>query len=350
VAVDCCHVSRFRSGLQQEYCRGNYRDGSYRNRGGTRNHLQLSTGELNGEGCNDAIYNRSVYLEEFYNVEFVETICEGNIDPKKVMADITAGDASQDMIYADLASHGSKMVLAGTMYPSDMIPGLQLDRPYWSQEMRESLTIGDSFYFPTGAITPRYYGSAFMLMFNRDIITDMNLTNPHELTLEGKWTIDAMFELSTDAYVDLNGSGKLDPGDQVGFGYGNTTAEALILGCGYHYAQNDNGKMKLNFDVENLVTLMQWMVQPVIYDQVIILKNTRDEASAQIVDKLFENVTVELTTIINPGGLYDKLKAMFTTELGKTEITTLYAANRANVENFFTDLEATFAEYRRSLE
>ncbi len=86
-----------------------------------------------------------------------------------------------------------------------------------------------------------------------------------------------------------------------------------------------------------------------IYDQVIMLKNTRDEASAQIVDKLFENVTVELTTIINPAGLYDKLKAMFTTELGKTEITTLYAANRSGVENFFADLEATFAEYRRSL-
>ena len=66
-----------------------------------------------------------------------------------------------------------------------------------------------------------------------------------------------MFGLSTDAYVDLNGSGKLDQGDQVGFGYGNTTAEALILVCGYHYTQSSTGKMKLNFDDENLVTLMQ---------------------------------------------------------------------------------------------
>ncbi len=415
--------------------------------------IQLSTGELNGEGCNDAIYHRSVYLEEFYNVDFVETISEGNIDANKVIADISAGDASQDMYYADLASHGIKLVLAGTMYPSDMIPGLQLDRPYWSQEMQEALTIGDSFYFPTGSITPRYYGSAFMLMFNRDIITDMNLTDPQELALEGKWTIDAMFDIAADAYVDLNGSGKVDQGDQVGFGYGNTTQEALLLGCGYHCIQNKDGKMKLSFDDENLVTLMQWLVQqyqqegivyqrnteidfgamvdagqclfdspntfdlvayreleydfglvpfpkkdemqeeyisyaqpyivsvpyvpvtntgdslsmtgtlmeamavygyekvqPIIYDQVIMVKNTRDEASAQIVDKLFENITVELATLINPAGVWDKVKANFTTSLGKTEITTVYAENRAAVENYFADLEATFAEFRSNLE
>ena len=415
--------------------------------------LQFSWGEQNGESCNDALYDRTAYLEEFYNVDFVETIEPGSVSSSKVLANIKAGDAAHDMIYGDVASFGYKMVLDGGVYPSDMIPGLQLDKPYWSAEMRQSLTIGDSFYFPTGAITPRYYGAAYLLMFNREIVTDMSLPDPLALTKEGKWTIDVMFDMMADAYVDLNGNGEVDQDDQIGFGYETLTAETLVLGCGYHYVENENGKMRATFGDENLVTLMQWMVQqyqqdgiildgangidygamveagrvlfdspctfsmaayrdyeydfgmvpfpkenemqdgyisyaqpwvvtvpyvpvtntgdvlpmtgtlmdamaaygyekvqPVIYDEVIMLKNTRDEASSEIVDMLYENVTIELASCIGLGGFTNKVQSMFTSQLGKTDITTLYAANRESIENFFVDLEAQFAELRSNLE
>ncbi|MBR5444719.1 MAG: hypothetical protein IKV57_01255 [Clostridia bacterium] len=415
--------------------------------------LQFSTGEQTGESCNDILYDRTAYLEDFYNVDFAETIEAGNVSSSKVLANIKAGDAAQDMIYGDVASFGYSMVLAGGVYPSDMIPGLQLDNPYWSSEMRESLTIGDSYYFPTGAITPRYYGAAYLLMFNREIVTDMNLPDPQALTKEGKWTIDVMFDMMADAYVDLNGNGEVDQEDQIGFGYENLTAETLILGCGYRYVENENGKMRAAFDNENLVTLMQWMVQqyqqdgiildgaagidygamveagqvlfdspctfsmaayrdfdydfgmvpfpkenemqdgyisyaqpwvvtvpyvpvtntgdtlsmtgtlldamaaygyekvqPVIYDEVIMLKNTRDEASSEIVDMLYENVTIELASCIGLGGFNNKVQQMFTSNLGKTDITTLYAGSRESIENFFADLEAQFADLRAALE
>ena len=415
--------------------------------------LQFSCGEQTGESCNDALYNRTAYLEEFYNVDFAETIEPGNVSASKVQANIKAGDAAQDMIYGDVASFGYSMVLAGGVYPSDMIPGLQLDNPYWSSEMREALTIGDNYYFPTGAITPRYYGAAYLLMFNRDIVTDMNLPDPQALTKEGKWTIDVMFGMMADAYVDLNGNGEVDGEDQIGFGYETLTAETLVLGCGYHYVENENGKMRAAFDDENLVTLMQWMVQqyqqegiiqdgangidygamveagrvlfdspctfsmaayrdyeydfgmvpfpkeneiqdgyisyaqpwvvtvpyvpvtntgdtlamtgvlldamaaygyekvqPVIYEEVIMLKNTRDEASSEIVEMLYENVTIELASCIGLDGFTGKVQQMFTSNLGKTDITTLYAGSRESIENFFTNLEAQFKEIRTNLE
>ena len=415
--------------------------------------LQFSWGEQNGESCNDILYDRTAYLEEFYNVDFVETIEPGNMSASKVQANIKAGDAAHDMIYGDVASFGYSMVLAGGVYPSDMIPGLQLDNPYWSSEMRESLTIGDSYYFPTGAITPRYYGAAYLLMFNRDIVTDMNLPDPQALTKEGKWTIDVMFDMMADAYVDLNGNGEVDGDDQIGFGYETLTAETLVLGCGYHYVENENGKMRAAFDDENLVTLMQWMVQqyqqdgiildgangidygamveagrvlfdspctfsmaayrdyeydfgmvpfpkenemqdgyisyaqpwvvtvpyvpvtntgdtlamtgvlldamaaygyekvqPVIYEEVIMLKNTRDEASSEIVEMLYENVAIELASCIGLDGFTGKVQQMFTSNLGKTDITTLYAGSRESIENFFTNLEAQFKEIRTNLE
>ena len=169
-----------------------------------------------------------------------------------------------------------------------------------------------------------------------------------------------MFGLSTDAYVDLNGSGKLDQGDQVGFGYGNTTAEALILGCGYHYTRSSNGKMKLNFDDENLVTLMQWMVQQYQQDGIVYQRSTEIDYGA-MVDAgqcLFDSPNafdlgayreLEYDFGLVPFPKKDEMQSEYI-RTGETEITTVYAANRAGVENFFADLEATFAEYRRSLE
>lgn len=415
--------------------------------------LQFSNGELTGEGCNDALYQRTAYLEQYYNVDFVETIAEGNVNSTLILANIQAGDAEHDMIFADIAGQGYAMVLAGGVYPSDYIPGLQLDRPYWSSEMQKALTIGDSFYFPTGAITPRYYGAAYLLMYNRDIVEQMQMQDPQELVLNGTWTIDVLFGMMTDAYIDQNGNGVVDGEDQIGFGYESLSAETLLMGCGYHYVQNDQGKLHANFDDENLVTRMQWLVQqyqqegiirdgaggidygamveggqvlfdspctfsmaayrdydydfgmvpfpkeneeqagyisyaqpwvvsvpyvpvtntgdtltmtgmlldamaaygyeevqPVIYDEVIMLKNTRDEASAKIIGMLYENVTLELASCIGLDGFSSKVSSMFLDNLGKTDITTLYAAHKQSLENFFTNLEEQFAALRTSLE
>ena len=91
-------------------------------------------------------------------------------------------------------------------------------------------------------------------------------------------------------------------------------------------------------------------VQPVIYEEVIMLKNTRDEASSEIVEMLYENVTIELASCIGLDGFTGKVQQMFTSNLGKTDITTLYAGSRESIENFFTNLEAQFKEIRTNLE
>ena len=64
------------------------------------------------------------------------------------------------------------------------------------------------------------------------------------------------------------------------------------------------------------------------------------------------DIYYEGTGVRNEHALYvgDAYVLKFTTNLGKTDITTLYAANRESIENFFVDLEAKFAEIRESLE
>ncbi|MBQ8641566.1 MAG: hypothetical protein IJ480_05055 [Clostridia bacterium] len=415
--------------------------------------LQFSCGETTGEPANDILFERTAYLENYYNVKFEEIIEPGNIDPNKVIANIQAGDAACDMFFCDIAWQGYTIVIKGSVYPVDMVKGIQIDKPYWASEITESLTIADSFYFPAGPISPRYYGSAYVLMFNRDIVEDMNLEDPYTLVSEGTWTIDKMMGMALQGYVDLDGNGTLDVSDQMGLGYEVLTPESFLMGCGYHYVENVDGTLQCTLDNENLITRIQWLrdqmmkegifwegrsefdydimlengrllfanpctfvlpvfreyeydfgilpmpkdnemqenyisyaqpwvvsvpyvpvtnvgetldmtgilidamaaygyekVRPVIYEDVISLKNTRDEASARIVDMIFDTITIDAAVCVGLDGFYSELQQFFCHKLGQQEITSLYATHKASVESFFVKLEEQFREMRASLE
>ncbi|MBR5445692.1 MAG: hypothetical protein IKV57_06195 [Clostridia bacterium] len=223
--------------------------------------LQFSIGETIGEPANDILFERTAYLENYYNVKFEEIIEPGNIDPNKVIANIQAGDAACEMFYSDIAWQGYNIVIKGGVYPVDMVKGIQIDKPYWASEITEALTIADSFYFPAGPISPRYYGSAYVLMFNRDIVEDMNLDDPYTLVEEGTWTIDKMMDMALQSYRDLDGNGTLDLNDQMGLGYEVLTPESFLMGCGYHYVENVDGVLQCMLDDENLITRIQWLCE-----------------------------------------------------------------------------------------
>ncbi|MBR4962155.1 MAG: hypothetical protein IKY52_14755, partial [Clostridia bacterium] len=415
--------------------------------------LQFSIGETIGEPANDILFERTTYLEDYYNVKFDEIIEPGNIDPNKVIANIQAGDAACDMFYSDIAWQGYNIVIKGGVYPVDMVKGIQIDKPYWASEITEALTIADSFYFPAGPISPRYYGSAYVLMFNRDIVEDMNLDDPYTLVEEGAWTIDKMMDMALQSYRDLDGNGTLDLNDQMGLGYEVLTPESFLMGCGYHYVENVDGTLKCMLYDENLITRIQWLctqmqkegifwenvkgfdygkmleggqmlfctpctsflpefreyeydfgvlpmpketemqenyisyaqpwvvsvpyvpvtntgdtlamsgvlidamaaygyekVRPVIYEDVICLKNTRDEASAKIVDMIFDTITIDAAVCVGLDGFYRQLQKLFCENLGKQEIASLYAANKESVEAFFVKLEDQFRDMRANLE
>ncbi|MBQ8641667.1 MAG: hypothetical protein IJ480_05560 [Clostridia bacterium] len=65
---------------------------------------------------------------------------------------------------------------------------------------------------------------------------------------------------------------------------------------------------------------------------------------------LYETATIELASCIGLDGFNGIVQSMFTSEPGKTGITTLYAGSKTSIENFFMNPEAQFAELRNTLE
>jgi hypothetical protein len=89
-------------------------------------------------------------------------------------------------------------------------------------------------------------------------------------------------------------------------------------------------------------------VKPAVYDNVIRLKGTRDEQSALIVDKIFSNVAVELSCTLWLSS-FGPINKIFTTNLGKQEITSVYAKQQKAIKAELDGIMATYAEWEAML-
>ena len=65
-------------------------------------------------------------------------------------------------------------------------------------------TVGNLF-FSSSAISPRYYGSVYVLLFNRDLAAQLDLPDLYEQVTDGTWTLDSMMECARAALADTNG-------------------------------------------------------------------------------------------------------------------------------------------------
>lgn len=409
--------------------------------------------EMTGEVVNDALYNRDRWIEDNYNVKLDYTVVD-NENPVDMAAaignSILAGDDEYDLVIEDVAETARILTTSGYVYSLDEVNTINLDAYYWFPELNDQLRIGDSLYFAASPISPRFYGSVYVYLFNRDLAEDLQLENIYDLVQNGGWTLDKMIEMSRLAYTDLDGdniSGNTT-GERVGMLYEVLTPIALVLGTGNHIVVNDNGNLRVTLEDQNMVDLLQklsayfqepaaqWMdaenidenalassgsylfyntctfnladfrdfeydygilpmpkldesqenyisfsqpwvvatpsvpitvtgdrlamtgtltdamcaygydyIRPAVFENVIQLKGTRDDQSAEIVDAMFENITFELTSTLKFGTLSSTIDEYFTTKLGQQDITSTYAAIKSSTEAAIDELVSTLKGY-----
>ena len=411
------------------------------------NHADEQTGEI----LNDTLFNRDLFIEDNYNVKLQYTVDDetstgamaGNLSKG-----ILAGDSGYELIIQDHAETARNLAAQSCIYPLNMVPGIQLDKEYWFPKVNSTSYIGDSLYFASSMISPRYYGSVYLMMFNRDLAENLGLEDIYGLVSDGKWTLDKTIELSRQAVNDANGDGTIDNNDTLGFFW--DSHEAFIIGAGCHLVESENGHLVSKMDSEKMVNLFQKMVsffqeegevwdgtegydnvfndgnalffnpcafdlagfrdleydfgilpmpkydetqaeyvafsqpwvnttaiipvtltgdalamvgivtdgmvaygydyvRPAVFENVLMLKSTRDEQSAKIIDLIFQNVTVELSTSMYFGNFSSEIGQFFNRKLGQQDITSLYASVKDSLEASLKSTEEQYKEIAANL-
>ena len=179
------------------------------------------SGSLNGEIVNDAVFDRNAKVEELLNIklEFTEANYTYSNAESSIRTFVMAGDDLFDLIINDdrslialtdenifynLAKHGENF---------------DLNQSYWYTDTMDDLVLvpGHS-YVMAGDYFLDCLASAHCLFYNKQLCDDA-YGDPEYLdniVLEGGWTYEKMTQTLNENYVDLNGDGVRQEGDQFG--------------------------------------------------------------------------------------------------------------------------------------
>lgn len=176
--------------------------------------------ELNGEVINDAIYERNRRVEDMYNIYMTEV--SATLDD--VRKSVLSGEDEYDIVdlgISDLVRLATeRMILDVSVFDK-----FDFTQPYWDNELMDSLVLGGKRYFLAGAANLSTYENTHMLAYNKQLAEEYELGDLGQLVMDGQWTVDKFGELSDKVYLDINGDGVLDFGDQ--FGYLATDSDML---------------------------------------------------------------------------------------------------------------------------
>ena len=225
--------------------------------------------EENSDLMNDTTYRRNKLIEERFgitlNIEKTGAAATGSGQAEAVArfrSLIEAGDATYHAFTHVQHSGMPQMTLERFFVDWNTIPYINLEEPWWYQNITNDLCFGDKVYVMTGDYV-NYIGSVDCLVFNKDIFDDLGLEYPYQAVLDGTWTFDMFTELLEKGAKDLDGDGIMNKeNDQWGFvGWVYEIAPALLVSSGYSPLDKDADNMPvLNQDVESAHDIYQKIV------------------------------------------------------------------------------------------
>ncbi|MCR5681357.1 MAG: hypothetical protein K6G29_02800 [Clostridiales bacterium] len=178
----------------------------------------MAADELNGEAINDAIFRRNSMVAEKFDVAIRYEESSNYNYETDAMTSIRAGDDAYDLVIP----HGrASFLYANQMLCLDWntaLPYISLDSPWWSQDARKSFSILGKLFVMNGDISYNSLGSADVMLFNKQLMTDLGIPFPYETVREGAWTYDLWASQVESASADLNGDGMIkEDDDRLGY-------------------------------------------------------------------------------------------------------------------------------------
>ncbi len=203
---------------------------------------QIAPIETTGEPVNDAFYERNNLLEAEYGYKIEALYTESFSDfTNKVRDDLFADTGDYDIVTSGLSSL-SPLVIDGILMDLSSIENshLQLDQDWWDINSNADMTIANRQFFITGDIFVIDDESTVVTYFNRDLIEEHNLEDPYDLVLDGKWTIDKMYQMGKAVAMD-DGDGimNVDGNDTWGLVCDSFQGYHYTLGCNTPQIEKD---------------------------------------------------------------------------------------------------------------
>lgn len=215
-------------------------------------------GDENNTLLNNLIYERNVIIETDLNIK-MEVIGGGDYSgvQESVVKQATTGDDDYDIFQGHKSSF-SGLAVNNYLYDMSKIDTIDLDAPWWESIALKNLNVNGVVGLMSGDILPSSLQISACLVFNKRMMKELGKTEPYDSVKEGKWTLDALNEMTADVTRDANGDGKIDIDNDV---YGITSwylnsPFSMYYASGRSFVTVDaEGYPELNYNAEEFVDI-----------------------------------------------------------------------------------------------
>lgn len=229
----------------------------YGRQGGASEELYVE--EENGDTLNDAVYQRNAKIAEKYDIKFA-LVTDANNGTGAVQS-ILASDDDYDVIVPPARYAFWNYVTQGLALDWNTdLPYVELDKPWWAQDARESFNVCGKLRVMTGDISYENLGASKAIFFNQRIFDENNWEYPYQLVKDGEWTFDKMAEYAKAAYRDLDGNSTAELGKDL-FGYATgwwSSPVSVLFSAGQRIAaKNEAGELELCINNERTIEVYE---------------------------------------------------------------------------------------------
>lgn len=232
--------------------------------------------DLTGDAFNDSIYERNSRIMEKFNINMDENY-NGSVG--LIKNSVTAG--THDVGFGQVLHQDCMgLISQGYVHPINTMPVFDLSKPYWDKGAQETLMLDGLLWYGYCTLGFDLYEGMAMMFYNGFLLEDAGVTiTPSDLYYEGKWTLEAMYNMMNQVVRDANGDGKMtSDGDDV-FGWSGREFEYLpsLYSSGLSLLLYDeaNDTFVMNVMDENVMAVGDWL-NKIINDTSLSLPGRND--------------------------------------------------------------------------
>ncbi len=208
--------------------------------GWTVHGIDLYAEDATGDLIGDEVYKRNSRLESALNISFSYAEAPYSEVVNTVRQSIRSDDDLYDLVYVRLADIPGIMLEGSFLDYNRDLPYINLDKPYWDQNIREELSFADHLFLAAADFNITDKNATASYLFNKDLVRDYGLPNFYDIVRAGDWTFDTLYDNMTAIDGDLDGDGKLDPeNDVIGFLGAADVTVSLYYGAGGTFVEKD---------------------------------------------------------------------------------------------------------------
>ncbi|MBP5255774.1 MAG: extracellular solute-binding protein [Clostridia bacterium] len=166
-----------------------------------------------------AVFNRNAIILDTFgidvNIHTVNSPDESEL-ARLLRISVDSNDQAYDLVYAHTLQ-ATMMAADGYLYNIYDLPVVDFTKDWWNRDIMDALSIGGALYTVANDSSLHSMQYSWAMVFNKRIAEKYDIENIYDLVLNGKWTVDKLYEFSKNLYAD-DGNGIPDIKDQYGLG------------------------------------------------------------------------------------------------------------------------------------